>query len=220
MIARRRRRLRRYAAAAAGALLLAVIVGGSAGTCRPAGYERVAIDHIRLPQDRNDFVNLVDRIGDALHRGEAIDFELSEDQLNRWIAARDELSPEPAPVRIEGLRYPHVRITPEGVVLAATRETAGIPLVISATIQVRVEGDALVWGLRRVAIGRLPLPTASVAEQLLRPLMARGVATQRTSSGEIRTSNRFVWPNGRIDACVQALTIRPGVISVRLGGRR
>lgn len=216
MKAGRASRLRRYGAIAGAALVLAGISAGVAGVCRPAGYEHVAIDRVRLPQDRNDFVNLVDRIGDALHRGEAIEVRLSEDQLNRWIAARDELSPEPAPFRLDGVRFPHVRISAEGVVLAATCETAGIPFVISAEVQVSIEGDALVWKLRRVRVGRLPVPAASVARQMLRPMQERGVATAGLTGGEIRTVNRFVWPNGKIAMKIRELTFEPGVMTLRL----
>jgi hypothetical protein len=84
-------------------LTLIVLVAVGLATCRPEWYAPAAIDRVQLKSDKADFANLLDRIGAALNAGEAIEFEITEHQLNRWLAARGEIWPA-LRFEVQGLR--------------------------------------------------------------------------------------------------------------------
>jgi hypothetical protein len=179
----------------------ALIAGGCAVTCRPAWYAPQAVDYVRLPEDKRALVSTVDRISAELQGTAPVTVQVDDEQVNRWIAARHELSPEEwldaKLPDLNGLPPPHVSfLAGDRVRIAVLTERGGFGTVVSAVIRVHVLGDEVAIELDAVRLGRLPVPRSWVTEALQG--WERGSIREALApDGTWRVPNDFVWPNGR-----------------------
>lgn len=213
----RRRRIGRVVLIALAILTgLALVLGGLA-SCRPAWYRPASIDHARLQADQADLVRLADAIGGALNAGEAIEFRLPADQINRWLAARRELFPEVVFPELDRLlARPMVTIEDGALLGAALVEAGGWPMVLSAALRPRLLGEHIEVELADVRMGRLSAPQIAVDE--VARALRRAQSPPDTAMGEsrIRLPRRHVWPNGKRRFQVALLELADGAVRVRL----
>lgn len=203
---RKRHRWIRRLLIALGATALGVTALAGALMYRPGWYVPVPIDRGRLDSDNRDLVNLLDRIGVALNHGQSIDIELDQDQVNRWIAARDEWPEAVQRLDLGPLTDPLVLFESEGEVrLAATVRLSDVTVVISSDVRIEVAGDRVNLRLATARVGAAPVPR-SLIDRFSREMRVDHPETRRLlHAGETSLPNEWVWPNGkrrfRIDSC-------------------
>lgn len=188
----------------------------AAATCRPAWYAPATIDQERLKSDKREFVHLLDSIGEALNRGVAIDFELDEAQVNRWIAARAEL-PSDWQFEVQGAAYPQVSfLDGSRIRLAATVGKAGVEVVLSAIVHVELSSEGVLVRLDSVRAGALPAPRGAALDSLQQMLGPIDATAERRRGTTISLPNEWTWPNGKRRFRVRRLELDAGVVRVSL----
>ena len=182
--------------------------------CRPAWYRPATIDHTRLKNDKRDFVNLLDSVGEALNAGESLEFDLDEEQLNRWIVGRAEIWPA-WQLDLAGLDYPQVSLLDGGRVrLAALAHNGPIEVVLSAVGRCELAGDELLLHVESVKTGKLSIPRGRVLAPL-REALEREAGELATMQGKtVRLHNEWTWKNGNRRFRVSRLDIADGVAHV------
>ncbi|MBK8915862.1 MAG: hypothetical protein IPM64_14930 [Phycisphaerales bacterium] len=211
---RRRWRIRHilYALLALGAATVGVLA--LIASWRPPTYQPPAIDRARLPDDQRDLVNLLDRIGAALNEGRAITFSLEEAQLNRWLAARDELfidSRMDLPPEVQG---PQIRISERGMFeLAAQFDTGFFRPVVRLGIAAKLEGDDVRVSPGSLYVGGLRLMWSGLPPGMIRTGGSTGM-NLRVAGNDVLVQNRFTWSNGRRDFRVTQLDFAAGKVTV------
>lgn len=197
-------------------LLAAVLYAGAALTCRPAWYQPLSIDYQRLEDDKRAQHRLENIISASLNDSRPVELELEQDQLNRWIAARNELWPGEVP-SIEPFSRPQIMLEDGNRVrLAARVEHAGMRVVLSAVFEVELHEDALVVAWDAVRAGALPTP-AKLLDQAAHKLADRlDLPADAVADGRITLPNRGRWPNGQCRFRITDLTITAGRLRVRL----
>ncbi len=187
-------------------------MGGGALVCQPRWYSLAAVDYVRLADDKRALVGLVESIGQALQAPRSIEITLTADQINRWIAARHELSPEDwieadlsALDQFSGL---HVSFLPSGEIRVASRVAlgSGFGTILWATVRVEPDSDHIQIAIGRIGMGMLPVPSALVERALGPAGAARSGEIERTASGW-RAPNILTWPNGKRRFRIRALSV-------------
>lgn len=175
-------------------MFLAVV---AAAFWRPARYRPASIDFTRLDDDKRALVNLLDRIGAELNAGRPVAFELSADQINRWIAARGEIWPD-ASFPLESLDRPAVWFTRNGWVgVAAEARWGGWRAIPSVQAAIECDGAHVRLRPMRVAVGTAPVPWLWL-RRVVEPLLAGGNGRVRlTADGALEAPCDWVWPNGK-----------------------
>lgn len=190
------RRWRRLYLVLSGASTVSLLAALGAATCRPAWYRPAAVDYSRLAADKRELVGLLDEIGAALNAGRPIEVTLTEEQLNRWIAARDEVWPG---LRFElvGLTFPQVNVLDGNRVrVAATARNGPVSVILSAIGRCELADDEIRMRIERVCSGRLPILRDPVLRPL-RELVAGSDAMRISMEGDtVRLQNAFRWRNG------------------------
>jgi hypothetical protein len=216
-VARPRRRWLRLALVVLPILVAAVLLGGGAAlTCRPSWYQPTSIDYARLQDDKRCQLRLENEISAALNNNKPVEIELEEAQVNRWIAARDELWPGETPSLEPFSRPQVVFLEPNRVRLAALVEHSGMPVVLSATFRIDPQPDGLVLSWERTRAGVLPAP-GKLIEQAARRLTQRlRLGQQAATAGQVKLPGEWTWPNGQRRFRLADLAINDGVLRVTL----
>jgi hypothetical protein len=216
-LAAARWRWRRVLLAVAAGLIAAPIAAGCALTCRPAWYQPASIDYTRLKVDKQDLVNLLDRIGAALNRGEPIELELSEEQVNRWITARAEIWPDSEPKALEALRHPQIILADGNRLRAgATVRWAGLEPVVSCTCRFVLNEEWLTIRCDSLSVGMLPVPRGWLAERAGKLADSLDSSECTVINGGFAFPNEWVWPNGKRRFRIQRMEISTGYATLRL----
>ncbi|QOJ13565.1 MAG: hypothetical protein HRU75_02435 [Planctomycetia bacterium] len=201
-----------YALAALGVMTIGVLA--LIASWRPTTYQPPAIDRARLPDDQRDLVNLLDRIGAALNEGRAITFSLEEAQLNRWLAARDELFIDTKldlPPEVQG---PQIRISERGMFeLAAQFDTGFFRPVVRLGIAASLEGDDVRVSPGSLYVGGLRLMWSGLPQGMIRTGGSTS-ANLRVIGNEVLVQNRFTWSNGRRDFSVTQLDFAASRVTI------
>lgn len=199
-----------------GALCIGAVLAGGVGavTYRPTWYRPAAIDYARLPADKTDLVNLVDRVSKALNAGEPVEITFEQDQVNRWLAAREELEGWPDALRLRNVDTPVVMFA-EG-----NKLTAGVMIkrgewgvVVSSTCAPRVAGDRIAVDYSGLKVGALPAPKSLLLEPLGQ-LVGESRARKLLDDGVFETGNDFTWQNGKVRFRVSEVALTSGVARV------
>lgn len=209
-----------------GALTLIVLVAVGLATCRPEWYAPAAIDRVQLKSDKADFANLLDRIGAALNAGEAIEFEITEDQLNRWLAARGEIWPA-LRFEVQGLRGIQISLLEgDAVRLAATASQGPLEVVLSVVGHCRIEPSdgepsrtepsEVVIDIQSMRAGKMPIPSGKVLAPLHEAIARSDSRTATMTDQTIRLGNHWIWKNGHRPFRLDRLEITPGLARIRL----
>ncbi len=212
----RRRRLRLLLVLTPLILLAAVLYAGAALTCQPAWYQPLSIDYERLEDDKRAQHRLENNISAALNDSRPVELELEQAQLNRWIAARNELWPAEVP-SIEPFSRPQVMLE-EGnrVRLAARVEHSGMRVVLSAVFQVELQEDALVVTWDSVRAGALPTPGKLLEEAAHKLAERLDLPEHAVADGRITLPHEGRWPNGERPFRITGFTITAGKLHIRL----
>ncbi|MCK4341435.1 MAG: hypothetical protein KAY37_06915 [Phycisphaerae bacterium] len=198
-----------------GLVLATPLALGLAATCRPTWYRPASIDRARLRDDKRELVNLLDRIGAALNERRRINFQLQEDQVNRWIVARAEMWPEAA-IDLGPLQHPQVSFLDDGVRIAALMEQHGLRAVISVTFRVDVTIDEIRINYDSARLGALPVPRGWLSDWMAQMPIADHVIRDSGPDGTIVLQNDWIWPNGKRRYRVADLRISAGQANVVL----
>lgn len=187
-------------------------------TCRPTWYLPATTDHERLKSDKNDLVNLTDRISAALNGERPIEFELKEEQINRWLAARTELEPIlGVGVELPGTTGPQVLLRDGNVGrLAATVSRRGVSLVLSADVRPELEDGELRLHIEAVRAGNLPLPRRLALRPLRESFRSANDGGSVMDGHTVRLVNEWRWPNGKRWFRITRLAVSRGVARVTL----
>ena len=185
-------------------------------TCRPAWYRPSAIDYAHLKSDKRDFIRLVDAIGTALNADQAIEFELPEEQLNRWIAARTEFWPGWED-KLAGFCYPQVSLL-EGnrVRLAAMVSIGPGEVVLWLTGRWELTDEQLLIHLESARSGILPIPSNRFLATIHRSLEQGPVTSATVSGNTIKIDNDWIWENGKCPFRLRRLDISNGLANISL----
>lgn len=198
--------------------IITIIALGGALTYKPAWYKPAAIDYGKLESDKREVVALGDRISEALNGRKPIEFELTSEQVNRWIAEKDEW-PSGRDVKFTPFERPYVEFLAGGRVrIGALVRQSGLEAVVSFVGIPEVDGDHVVIVVDSLGVGAAPLPWSRI-ESAIQPKLAELGASDRVRDGRIVLDNRWTWPNGRRNYRVGSISVNEGVARLRLEPR-
>ncbi len=181
-------------------------------TCRPSWYQPSAIDYGMLREDKAALVGLENDISAALNRDRSITFEISEDQVNRWIAAREEMWPDWV-FDLGTMRDPMVDFQPGKVRIAALAERGALRSVVTLTLSCAVEADKIDIFCDALHLGALPAPGR--AHDQIRDALPPADELLEPSAGALLTvGNDWHWPNGRPRYRVQRIEFTDDLLTV------
>lgn len=198
------------------------IVGGTvlfvalalAATHRPAWYRPVAVDHDRLRDDKAALVKVEQDVSRALNAGQPLRFELREEQLNRWIAARGEMWPNLG-IDLGKLSDPMIVLRDGAVHVGALATQAGLQGVVTMAWRIGVDGDTVRLTCSSASLGAIPLPRSTIVGNLS-PLLRSGLDRVDSSGVALILANRTIWPNGKRPCRLTAVEIHDGLMTVEL----
>jgi hypothetical protein len=216
VLRRRRRRLPLLLVLIAIIVPVALLCALAALTCQPAWYQPLSIDYDRLEDDKRAQHQLENKISAALNDNRPVEFTLDQAQLDRWIAARDELWPTEVP-SIEPFSCPQV-VFEDGnrVRLAAQVEHANMRVVLSAVFQADLQEDALVVTWNSVRAGVLPTPGTPLKDAVRRLAGHLSLPDHAVANDCITLPSGGLWPNGKRRFRIAEVAITAGKLHVRL----
>ncbi len=195
-------------------VLLATLGLLLAGTHRPAWYRPAAVDAARLREDKAALVSLEEEISAALNAGREVHLQLSEDELNRWLAARAEIWPE-FTGGLGPFEQPQVLLRGGQIQIAATVRAGGLPVVAALTCSVAVTEDRVTIRCDAPRAGAIPAPRSWVFDLLARLPAGDRVAVDEPH-GTIAVENDWTWPNGKRRCRLRELQIADRVADIVL----
>jgi hypothetical protein len=209
-------RWRRIGLWSAPALILATgaLVWGAA-LWRPSWYQPLRVDRARLKSDKAAFANLLGHISDELNAGRAVTVELTQDQVNRWIAARHELFLDEDVELLDQIPGAFVSfLDGQRVRVAGQGRWKGWDCVLSAVVRLEANADAVDARCVSLAAGTVPIPP-SWAPETERAIRIHDRTAQRDGL-HVRAENDWVWFNGKRPFRFRDVQTEPGVLRVTL----
>lgn len=154
------RRLRRVSAGAVALIAITVCVAWLMFQHIPSWYQPIVISAPGdLDRVRQDLSGTYDRLDAAiLYANGPVEFRLREDQINAWLAARENIEPGTKNWLPAMLSDPFVHVEPDGLRVAATVRREELKTVLSAHLSFQAGPDALSLRIGEVRTGRLPVP--------------------------------------------------------------
>jgi len=176
---KRRRRWWRWGTAAGVMLLLgAALTAWLMFQHIPSWYQPMEIARADLQRVRDDFVATFDGLTLAMASADRpFDYTFTQDQINAWLAAREEMWPLSREWLGPLMSDPFVAIDRGGIRLGATYRQDGVQTVASARVELQARADGVAVRLTEVAGGSLRVP-----QTWIRPELAK--------------LDRTVWPAG------------------------
>jgi hypothetical protein len=221
----RQRRIAKWACALAAVLTLG---GGVTGWMLfqhiPAWYVPAQVPAADLQAVRDDLVRTQDSFSEHLQSEGTFKFRITQDQINAWLAAREQMWPEVRKWVPPMMEDPFIAFEPGRVVLAGTVALGNVRTVLSASVQLAVDGKGLAVRLAGVKGGSLPVPDALVREQL------RQLDTRRRNDRDVspglpaieqlmagtHVPGEFVWWNGNRRLQIRGIRVEHGAITFRI----
>jgi hypothetical protein len=186
---------------------------GLAVTYRPAWYRPTSVDHSRLRTDKAALADLQEQISAALNSGREVRFQLHEDQLNRWLAARAEIWPD-ALTELDRWRHPQVSMADGYVRLGATARCGSFESVVALTCRVELSDNEVVLRFDGPRLGALPIPQGWVSNPFGGSPASSHSVIRAGGPGALIIANGWTWPNGRRRCRLRSLAIAAGVADV------
>ena len=154
------RRIRRVSACVAALLAIVVCAGWLMFQHIPAWYQPIVISAPGdLDRVRQDLSGTYDRLDTAILLATGpFEFRLREDQINAWLAARENIEPATKGWLPAMLSDPFIHVEHDGLRVAATIHREELKAVLSAHLSVQVAPDFLRLHISEVRAGRLPVP--------------------------------------------------------------
>ena len=230
-----RRRLRWALLMATGGAVLGVLGLWLALQHVPAWYHPVEIAPEHLQEVRNDLAATQGTLNEQMLLARApFEFRISEEQINAWLSAREDIWPLSREWLPPGVSDPLVRILPDGLRLSATVRHGWMQAVVTVWLELGADPTRVYARLLDVRSGSLPLPHAWVRHRLaaIRPPSLRhdGQAAPVSLDGlfdGISQPNSGVWTQPaalgqkavRRSFRVTALRLEAGAITVTIEPR-
>lgn len=133
----------------------------------PAWYRPPVVPASEGQWLRNDFSHTIEVWQEWLNSADTpFEQRLTQDQINAWLAGREELWPPSRDWLPPSLADPFVVIDEGGLRLAVTYRDRGVQTVLSGRLAVEATADGLRFRLDEVAGGSLGLPVGWLREEL------------------------------------------------------
>lgn len=190
----------------------------------PAWYTPAQVPAADLQGIKDDLVRSEDSFSASMNAEGIFEFRLTQDRLNAWLAAREQIWPEAQHWIPPMMDAPFIAFEPGRILLAGTVQLGGIQTVLSASVHLGIDDQGVAIRLAGVTGGSLPVPDSLVREQL-RQLDARRprrteAATSLPSAEELLAGTHvpaeFVWWNGKRPFRVRGIQVERGAITFRI----
>ena len=134
----------------------------------PSWYRPIVISALGdLDRVRQDLSGTYDRLDTAImYANGPFEFHLREDQVNAWLAARENIEPGTKGWLPTMLSNPFVHVESDGLRVAATVRREELKTVLSARLTFETTADTLRMRMSEVRTGRLPIPEKWLREAL------------------------------------------------------
>lgn len=176
MMSRTRIRARRrwtdwLLAGALGLTGVALLLYGAA-THSPSWYRPAVVAPADYAAIRNELPTFGSAIGTHLKQGQPFRIILTDEEINRWIAAREQIWPGFKDALPSGIEDPVIAFQPGRIVAGIRYATDRVTSVLSLglTAEVEASGAAIRIGVGDFRIGLLPVPRALVEDAAKRAL--------------------------------------------------
>ncbi len=215
-----RRRVRWIGAGGAALVLVAVIVLWMLFQHIPVWYEPVYVSAADLQRVRDDLVGTFDAVSRQMNGERPFAMRITQQQLNEWLAAREQMWPPAQEWVPPGMENPVVRFEADRIILAGTVVYGSLRAVLSVSVALTVDGDGLSVRLFDFRGGSLPVPEALVREPLRRIDARRrdgryagdGMPAAEALLTGVRIPAEFTWPNGKRRFRIGAVRLERGAI--------
>lgn len=221
-----RRSARRWALRAAALLLVVAIGGAVAGWLAlrtPEWYRVPHIPETQRQQVRNNLLSAEQAMAEGLRRGQTFEYQLHQDDLNRWLTMRREIYPLAEEFIPPNWSDPIVRFDTGRITVAGRYSHASWSMIASIDIDVSFKDGEIVLTSGAVRSGSLPLPARLLGIPLDRPVERRAEKTWPGSppingdlAGGVRIGSRAWWKNGGWDYEVKNVSVSPGVLKLAI----
>lgn len=191
----------------------------------PAWYvpARVAPQDVQAVKD--DLADAFAAFSEQVNRNRPFQIDLSQDQVNRWLAVRDEFGPQIGAYFPDWLSDPMVIIQPDKIGVAGTVSADGMRSVVSLWFELELQHDHVAVTLTDVRGGSLPVPR-NVARSRARAWLAESRNGKEGGDGSQlrlieqllagrRFDNRFAWENGKREFRLLGLEMVEGAVRLR-----
>ncbi|MBI4580150.1 MAG: hypothetical protein HY718_10640 [Planctomycetes bacterium] len=152
--------------------LLAIVLATAGGLWLafqhvPAWYRPVEIAPDQMQAVRDDLVRVQSAFGEHLAlASEPFEYRISQDQINSWLAAREDIWPLSREWLPPGVSEPFVTIDPAGIRLAAACRYGSVQTVLSARVMVRADENQVHFQVIETHSGSLPVPRGWLRDRL------------------------------------------------------
>jgi len=162
----RRRIAKRVCALLVSVLLLSGLTGWMLFQHIPAWYTPVQVSAADLQGVKDDLVACNNAFDDKMQAGGVFEFRITQDRLNAWLSAREQMWPEIRKWVPPMMEDPFIGFEPDRVVLAGTVTLGKVRTVLSVRVRLDADDKGLLLRLTDVRAGSLPVPAVLVREPL------------------------------------------------------
>jgi len=133
----------------------------------PHWYRPPKIARAELQAVRDDMTATLDGLNESLVKSnEIFEYPLNQDQINAWLAIREEIWPGTRTWLPDSLSHPFIVIDPKGIRLAATYQHGKLSTVVSTRLNLKNVQDGLQVQISEVSAGSLPIPKSLLKNYL------------------------------------------------------
>ncbi len=226
---RSRVRLRRWTlrigAIALGVTIVLLLVGWLSYRHIPSWYRPAYVPIEEEQAARDELGAAFTGLSRGMGQGEPFDYTVRQDELNRWLVARERIWPASKRWIPEAIDDPVVVFRQDEVIVAGTWCGPGPRTVVSIHLRVEMDGDRLRAVVESVRGGSLPIPLGPIKQQLARleqdrsgrdrPLLPNGTSIVDAIEGAPLPRD-LPWSQPRGEFRIEALKVVPGELRVRL----
>ncbi len=188
----------------------------------PAWYRPALVPAAEYQHVRNDLTHTVNALSSRMVAGEPFDYEITQDQLNRWLSARMAIWPGVARWVPSWLDDPMVAFGEDRIVLSGLASWSSVRSIVSLHVTLSATDDGLRVTLHRGQTGSLPVPLGPLRERIEEALAASQSAREPDEQvtaahlfGEAKFPNHFIWLNGKVPFRITNVVTEPGRIRLR-----
>lgn len=211
-----------------------LVVGGTTVVCVVGGW--LLLHHVpgwytpgRIPPQhrqrvKDDVLNAFNVFSERVNREPPFEFRMTQDQVNRWLAVREDFGSEVKKVIPPWMTEPAVIFRPDQIGFAAIVDWDGWKSVVSFWFKIDVAGDDVKVRLLNVQAGSLPIPESFVLDQVETWIgqagapdkdVAERVAVIRELLAGRSSENRFFWRNGKREFKLVGVTLGDGELTLK-----
>ncbi|HOW19818.1 MAG TPA: hypothetical protein PLC79_12350 [Phycisphaerae bacterium] len=209
-------------------LVAALLAGGLTGWMLfqhiPAWYAPVQVPAADLQGVKDDLIACNNAFDDRMQAGGVFEFRITQDRLNAWLSAREQMWPAMRKWVPPMMEDPFIGFEPGRVVLAGTVTLGGVRTVLSVRLRLDADDKGLLVRLTEVRAGSLPVPAVLVREPL-RQIDAHTRNGREAASkfplaedllAGVHVPAEFVWWADKRHFRVCGVRVEPGAITFRV----